>query len=145
MTDPAPRPATGELGPRDDRDAAFDLIEAEEGPQRLGPARADEAGDTEDLAPGEGQADRGRHARPLEPVEAEDLRADGVLDPGEELGELLADHELDDLVESRPLHRPRADAPPVPQDGVGVGHPLDLLQEMADVDDAHALVPEAAD
>ncbi len=68
-----------------------------------------------------------------------------MLDPGDELGQLPSDHELDDVLEPRPLHPPRADAPTVAEDREPVGHALDLLEEVADVDDADTLVLEPPD
>ena len=78
---------------------------------------------------------------PFHLLEGDDDLAALVGDAGEHLRELLADHELDDRLEARPLHVPGADVPAVPEDRVAVGDLLDLLQEMADVDDADVLRP----
>ena len=61
------------------------------------------------------------------------------------LAQLAADHQAHDLVLGQLRRRAHRDEPAVAQDGHPVGEAQDLAQAVADVDDGHALVAQAAD
>jgi len=125
--------------------AADDFVEAEDGPHQFRPAGADEPGNAEDLAAAEHQVRMLRHLAARQGREVEDRLADVVRRAVVHVGEFAADHEADDLGGRRRGHVARAYRPAVAEDREPVGHRPDLLQKMADVDDADARVAERAD
>ena len=120
--------------------------QAEEHPRQLGPPRADEPGQAEDLAGPDGQVDPAHARRPA--AQAADLQhhlagRHGPL--GEDRRELAADHHPDQLGAGHLGHPPGADERPVAQRGHAVGDLRQLLEAVRDVDDPDPLRLQLAD
>ena len=120
-------------------------VDAEDGASDLGPARAHEAGEADDLAAPELERDVGEEAAAREALGPEDDVSELHLLLREELVERAPDHEPDDLRLGELIGRARLDVTAVADDGDDVGELADLLEPVADVEDGHAAVAQAAD
>ena len=119
-------------------------MDAEDGLEQLGPPGAHEARQSEDLTAPHLE---GHVAEPLAGVVAhvEDRLADGRLLLVEHVGQLAADHLLDEEVVREGLDGARAHVAPIAQDGDFVADVEHLIHLVGDVDDRDAPVPERAD
>src|SRR5208283_2433804 len=141
---PARRPP-GPL-PAEDRDLARGRpVETEERPHQVGPAGADKAGEPEDLALAHAQRGGPEPGRALERAGLEDDGPERAGAPAVKVGHRAARHEGDEPVRPGLPHLPGADRLAVLQDGVAVAGAAALLEEVADVDYAHALPAKAPD
>ncbi len=125
---------------------ASDPVGAEDRAHQLGPARAQQAGDPENLAAIKVEGDvievscTGQAAhfeQRLEPVDhlaRRPFRAGGV-----------AKHHADDLGGRGRAHLDRADIVAVANDGAGVGDLEKLAHTVGDVDHRHAACPQSLD
>ena len=110
----------------------------------LGPARADEPGEADDLAAPELERDVGEEAAAREALGPEDDVSELHLLLREELVERAPDHQPDDLRLGELVGRARLDVTAVADDGDDVGELADLLEPVADVEDGDAAVAQAA-
>ena len=125
---------------------AVDLVGADHRARHLGPARAHQSGEAEDLALAQLEAHvleqvLGTEAGDLEHGLAASLDADRL----RLARDLAADHHGDDLLHGRLLRVARADVAAVADDRDPVGDPFDLVHAVRDVDDAGVGLHEAAD
>src|SRR5262249_46848423 len=120
-------------------------IEAVNRPQQFAPPRPENARDAEDFAAVQRQAHAARQLTAGEVTQFQERLADRVRYARELLGQLAADHLLDDLMPLEIADRPGAHAQPVAEDREPIGNRLDLFEEVADVNDAHAAVAQPAD
>ena len=111
----------------------------------LCPARADEAGEADDLAAPKLEGDVGEEAAAGEALGPEDDVSELHLLLREELVERAPDHQPDDLRRGELVGRARLDVTAVADDGDDVGELADLLEPVADVEDRHAAVAEPTD
>ena len=128
--------------------AGFDRAETEDRFDEFGPLGADEAADAEDLAAAqfETHVAEGSGFCGGEVFDSEDgLVARDVLPRREPMGEVAADHVLDDPLVVELLGGEGADHAAVAHDGDLVGNREDLFHLMGDVDDRRSLAAEATD
>src|SRR5450759_1341155 len=117
------------------RDISFQLHRGE----ILGVAGPDEAGDAQDLAAMELEADVPHLAAQVEAPHIEhDVRVDRLGQLGCRLEDGPPDHHADDLPDAGIGRDDRVDIAAVPHDRHAVGDPLELLQAVRDVHDAVA-------
>ena len=83
LSDPFPGCPVLEANLADRETASFGLIQPEDGPQHLGPARADQSRNPQDLSLVKGQVNFGRHPPPFETVQGKNGLARGVGDTRE--------------------------------------------------------------
>ena len=120
-------------------------VGGEDGAHDLGPAGPDEAGDAEDLAAMELEADVPHLAAEVEAAHLEhDRRVDRLGQLGRRLEDGPPDHHADDLLDAGLGRVDRVDVAAVPHDRHAVGDPLELLQAVRDVHDAVAALAQVA-
>ena len=121
-------------------------LESEQRAHQLGPPRAHQPGDPEDLAAPELEAGMFQGRRRGDVLHGEDhLRGTRVGACGEEPRHGAAHHLRDQVVVAHPRDEPRIDAAAVAEDGISVGDVPDLLEEMADVDHRDPACRQAPD
>jgi hypothetical protein len=137
----------------DEDPAPADRVGAEDGAGELGPAGADEAGEPDDLALGDGERyvekprRRGvaRVALGGEAFHPKRRLARAMRTPAlEQPIDLAPDHHADDVVDLDLGDRRRAHEPAVAKHRDAVGERLHLVQPVADEDDADALITKIA-
>ena len=140
------RPPAGHVLALQPHRAGRDRLDAEGGPHHLRLARADEAGEADDLAPRHRKRCAGhRPRRRRQPLDAQDLLAGNAADRREKLADDAAGHQPHQLVAADAARIARRHIAPVAQHGDAVADPLDLLHAVRDVDDAHALAFDLRD
>ncbi len=121
-------------------------VQPEEDARELGAARSDEAGEAEDLARAQleaDSADAGRPAAELAQLEHDVAARDHAL--REHGRELAPHHELDQLLAAHAGHVAGVDGGAVAHHGHAVGDRRQLLEAVRDVDHPDALVPQPAE
>ena len=108
--------------PRDDR------AEPEDRPHRVGPARADQSGNTQDLTTPECEAHGSCRCSDAQPVDLEDWLAGRMRHVRKELVEVAPDHGRDDRPQIGFRQSPVGDGLTVSQHGIGLGDPARLLR-----------------
>ena len=116
----------------------FGRRDAEQRLRELAAPGADEAGEADDLAGAHGQADAPGHRPAHEVARLEHRRADRHGDLGEEVVDAPPDHHLHEFGGVGLGDLPRSDIGAVAQHRDAVGDLEDLVEPVADVDDADA-------
>src|SRR5690606_19631740 len=113
--------------------------------ERLRPSRPEQTRDTEDLASPQLELDVIGKRRRRKLPDTQDRLAGLVRHARKKLGERTSHHELDDVARDdvRDLSRPRRAS--VAQNREAIGDAEDLVEEVADVDHAHAFIAKAPD
>ena len=120
-------------------------VHAEEGAEQLGAARAQHAGDAQDLSLFQLEADILKFSGPGQVLHLHD-RLVLYRQVGRAALELhIAEHHLDNALVVQLGDILLADQLAVPQHGDRVGDLPDLLEAVGDIDDDHSLVPQGAD
>ena len=123
--------------------AAVQRIKAEQRAGQFGAAGPDESREAQDFAVTQFEA----HVAHLRVPQIPDGQRDGARFPRRTRVvrfEIATDHQADQLALIQFRGGLRADGAAIPQDRDAVGEPLDFLQAMRDVDDAHALAGQSA-
>jgi hypothetical protein len=113
--------------------------------QRLGAAGPDQTRNAQDFATTQSEIDGLRFFRSAQAAHFENGFADAVREPGVNILDVAADHHADNLWERAGIHFAGADGLAIAQDGVAAGELEAFFQEVADVNNAHAAVAQAAD
>ena len=144
--------AQGRGGAEDGADAevaASDRVEAEERPEKLGAAAADEAGDAEDLTLAKlerGVDGQERSCEGLEPrVASERRRTSARSVDRRSRRRRAAGHHADERASRRAGYLAVSDSGAVAQDGETIGGARDFLERVRDVEDGGAGLGELAD
>ena len=121
------------------------FIESEDGAKRLGATRADQSGDAENLALVNGERRLARLCHSAQSGHAQRCVADRVRHARVDVGDVAPDHQLDARRAVERFHLAAGDTPAVAQHGVAVAKLRGFLEEVRNVNDAHALAREPAD
>ena len=124
---------------------AVDAVDAEDGPRDLGPSRADESRDTDDLSASDLERDVAEDSVAAQPGHLQRDRTRIVRPLRELLRQLPAHHQSDQFPLRRPRHRQGRDQFAVTQDRDPVTDAGRVFQMMGNEDDRGSLVAQRGD
>ena len=124
---------------------AVTMVEAEQAAGEFGAAGADEAEEPKDFTAPQFERDAARQISTMDIGRAQNHFAESVVGAGVHGIDRPADHLFDERFGGRIGDEPSADGGAVPQHGIAIGDLVNLIQEVADVDDGEPLVAQLAD
>ena len=128
------RVANGHRLPLEGHRAGVRALRADQGAGQLRASGPKEAGDAEDLATPQDEADVADEPAPREVLDAQELVAGSAAAPRVVLADLAVRHEPHELRDGRGLRGQGGHAAPVPHHGDAVADARDFFQAMRDVE-----------